>query len=563
MKRFPYVLLVAIAAIYVAVWLSPPTTRASRAKSATRGATTPTAARPDAMTPRETVRRPARRAPIANAAPANTAAAVVREPQGPGFTITEGPTVTPAELNRDLRMLAVEPGTRQEDRLFPRPKRIKPELAEEKISIAPAEPAAPVKEGEIVRAAPARPARLVQGTRFRQVGRRLPPDTNGDVGPNHYIQTVNTAVGIYAKTRHAAVRLQLRHAVHRHRHPLRRNNNGDPIVLYDPQADRWILTDFALTHDNGALLRVHRRLQDRRPGRRRLVAVRLARRRRRPQLAERLSQAGRLARRHLHGRQHVRLRTHCGRDQLPGLGPSTATDLKRRRRAAVIVDVDMTTPSPCCPATRAAPPRRPAAQLLHRQDADRCSRLNIYKFHVDYAGRPIPPSPAPPTCARPSPARPTPSPARQRISIRSGERLMMQNQYRNLGGTESLWVKHTAGTGAGNDRRPAAVVPDQRHRRHDRLPRPCSSRSTATSAPDGKHRWIPSLAVDQDGNMAIGYSARATRQPPTSATPAGWPATRPTRSATPKGRSSPARRAARRPATAAAAVRRAGATTRP
>jgi len=27
-----------------------------------------------------------------------------------------------------------------------------------------------------------------------------PPDTNGDVGPNHYVQTVNTVFSIYSKT---------------------------------------------------------------------------------------------------------------------------------------------------------------------------------------------------------------------------------------------------------------------------------------------------------------------------------------------------------------------------
>ena len=38
------------------------------------------------------------------------------------------------------------------------------------------------------------------GMQFSAVGAGWPPDTNGDVGPNHYIQTVNTSVGIYNKT---------------------------------------------------------------------------------------------------------------------------------------------------------------------------------------------------------------------------------------------------------------------------------------------------------------------------------------------------------------------------
>src|SRR5882724_9806089 len=31
-------------------------------------------------------------------------------------------------------------------------------------------------------------------------GAGIPPDTNGDVGPNHYIQSVNSSFGIYNKT---------------------------------------------------------------------------------------------------------------------------------------------------------------------------------------------------------------------------------------------------------------------------------------------------------------------------------------------------------------------------
>ena len=36
-------------------------------------------------------------------------------------------------------------------------------------------------------------------------GAGSPPDTNGDVGPNHYIQTVNTSVGIYNKSTGAPI----------------------------------------------------------------------------------------------------------------------------------------------------------------------------------------------------------------------------------------------------------------------------------------------------------------------------------------------------------------------
>ena len=64
-------------------------------------------------------------------------------------------------------------------------------------TLAPAEPTAPF---EIVPSAPApTPSASFEGLSFNLNGDGHPPDTNGDVGPNHYIQTINTSVGIYDK----------------------------------------------------------------------------------------------------------------------------------------------------------------------------------------------------------------------------------------------------------------------------------------------------------------------------------------------------------------------------
>ncbi len=77
-----------------------------------------------------------------------------------------------------------------------------------------------------------------------------PPDTNGQVGPKDYIQTVNAfssgaEVGIYDKTTGA-----LKYPVFglNNFYPLGNachdNGGGDPVVIYDALADRWILTEF-------------------------------------------------------------------------------------------------------------------------------------------------------------------------------------------------------------------------------------------------------------------------------------------------------------------------------
>jgi hypothetical protein len=78
-------------------------------------------------------------------------------------------------------------------------------------------------------------------------GAGIPPDTNGDVGPNHYIQSVNTAVGIYNKTGTllASFTFNSLWSGAGTGTACDANNTGDPVVLYDSMADRWIVTDFA------------------------------------------------------------------------------------------------------------------------------------------------------------------------------------------------------------------------------------------------------------------------------------------------------------------------------
>ncbi|MEA3477079.1 MAG: hypothetical protein U9R60_02780, partial [Bacteroidota bacterium] len=79
-----------------------------------------------------------------------------------------------------------------------------------------------------------------------------PPDTDGDVGPNHYFQMVNLSFAIYDKTGNLLYG------------PVDNStlwngfigawtgtNDGDPIVLYDEMADRWMASQFAINTSNG------------------------------------------------------------------------------------------------------------------------------------------------------------------------------------------------------------------------------------------------------------------------------------------------------------------------
>lgn len=75
----------------------------------------------------------------------------------------------------------------------------------------------------------------------------LPPDTNGDVGPNHYMQWVNLSLAVYSKTGTLLYGPTNGNTIFSGMSgPCATHNNGDPIVLYDREADRWMVSQFAL-----------------------------------------------------------------------------------------------------------------------------------------------------------------------------------------------------------------------------------------------------------------------------------------------------------------------------
>ncbi|MFN2544183.1 MAG: PKD domain-containing protein [Actinomycetota bacterium] len=74
-----------------------------------------------------------------------------------------------------------------------------------------------------------------------------PPDTNGDVGPNDYVQIVNTTFAIYSKTGELKAGPSPINSLWDSA-PQQFNcdaqSRGDPIVQYDALADRWLISQF-------------------------------------------------------------------------------------------------------------------------------------------------------------------------------------------------------------------------------------------------------------------------------------------------------------------------------
>jgi len=75
--------------------------------------------------------------------------------------------------------------------------------------------------------------------------RVVPPDTNGDVGPNHYVQAVNILTRVFDKSGNPLTPpFKLSSIFSVLETPCSTRNDGDPVVLYDALADRWILSQF-------------------------------------------------------------------------------------------------------------------------------------------------------------------------------------------------------------------------------------------------------------------------------------------------------------------------------
>jgi hypothetical protein len=72
-----------------------------------------------------------------------------------------------------------------------------------------------------------------------------PPDSDGDVGPNHYIVMVNLHFAIYSKAGALLFGPVANNTLWAgFGGPCQTSNAGDPVVLHDQMANRWILTQF-------------------------------------------------------------------------------------------------------------------------------------------------------------------------------------------------------------------------------------------------------------------------------------------------------------------------------
>ena len=412
----------------------------------------------------------------------------------------------------DLRSLPRTPPVEQERAELP-----EPNFHPVTLQSTPGQPEPSIPIGTPTPQAPAPPPiNVFEGLDRFNWGAGSPPDTNGDVGPNEFIQTVNTSIGVYRKSdgfQEAAFTFNTFMSQGHFGNLCDTNNFGDPVVLYDTFEDRWIITDFAfLTDISGNVLS---------PSYQCFAAS---------MTGDPVSG----------GWNFYSIQISDALNDYPkfGIWPDGlymssnmftfgASSVFKTARAWAFNKAQMYAGSPTVKVvtfdigggdftvipsnarlqTGTPPPGRPnlfiSTELF-------LNALTVYKFHADWNHISLstltgPDAPIASTSWPAANVANAPQPGTTTILDVLQLRAMVQNQYTNFGGTESLWVPHTVRrvntAGAAAPRwyqtdvtggTVAAAIPQ-----------------ATTWDPDGNNtnnRFMPSLALDRAGNMAMGYS---------------------------------------------------------
>ena len=107
-----------------------------------------------------------------------------------------GPTVIPSEFSGDVRDLPQTVTAMERNAFNSRPEFERPDFGPKPI-LPGASLETPSPDVSAISAPMASPTMSFDGMNYGLNGAGHPPDTVGDVGPNHFVQAVNTSVGIF------------------------------------------------------------------------------------------------------------------------------------------------------------------------------------------------------------------------------------------------------------------------------------------------------------------------------------------------------------------------------
>jgi hypothetical protein len=319
----------------------------------------------------------------------------------------------------------------------------------------------------------------------------LPPDTNGDVGPNHFVQTVNTAYQIWNKSGVSLLGPAALSTLWTGMSTCA-VNHGDPVVLYDEIADRWFISQFRSSSPYGMCIAIS-------------------------------TSPDPTGSYHRYFFQHSTATFYdyekygvwpdgyymsankFGSIFFEGTGNVVyERDRMLQGLSARFVEFGTSTSFGSLLPSDLDGPNLPPAGAPNAFVNFTSGRLNIWRFHVDWANTANSSFTGPTAvtvAAFDSTPGDAPQPGTSVLLDVIPDRLMFRHAYRNLGTHEATVVNHSVDVGSNR----AGVRWYELRNLTSGTP---SVFQQGTYAPaDGLWRWMGSAAMDQQGNIAVGYSA--------------------------------------------------------
>ncbi len=370
----------------------------------------------------------------------------------------------------------------------------------------------------------------------------LPPDTNGDVGPNNYIQSVNSSIKITDKSGNTLSGPTTYNSFFAPMGPTTpcgaNQNDGDGFVFYDHLADRWVVSDFAFPAFPGVSFYQCvgvSKTSNPVTGGWWLYAVQVD-----PNNPNYLGDYPKFGlwpdayyfsvNLFSNGSTFngVRVFALPRNDLINGTGAPNAGAIAFTIDPATLGDSYSLVPGTF--RTGATPPTGRPEYFLSIDSPGSAdvvqTQVHVWRFHADFA------TPANSTFGVGANHAPdgnvtvagfvdayttatniVPQNGTTRLLDTLGDKLMTPLVYQNLGGTESLWISHTVNNN-NNGTGPTGVRWYQFDFTGDVIPANPVQQQTFTNGGDGLWRWMPSISVDANGNMAIGYSNSSSTTEP-------------------------------------------------
>jgi hypothetical protein len=353
------------------------------------------------------------------------------------------------------------------------------------------------------------PLTSFKGLDLTNWGGGWPPDTHGDVGPTHYIQAVNTSIGIFNKStgaRLAAFTFNNFFIAAGGSGVCTTLNYGDPIVMYDQVSGRWIITDFAFSGSGTT------------PPYYECIAV--------SKTADPVSGGWWLytvtaSTTALNDYPKFGIWSdgiYMSANMFTGGASYGGVKVWALNRADMISGAALrsvaftlgTSYFSLLPANLKGTLPPAGTPEYFMSDYGSNTSMKLWKFTTNWTTPSSSTLTGPTSFAVASFTRPAANSVSQLGSTEKvdtlGDRLMTWLQYRNIGGVESLWVSRTAKVSNSN-----YGIRWMEVRNMKTTP---AVYQQGTYAPSTAFRWMPSLAVDKFGNMAIGYSVSTSKMYP-------------------------------------------------